>query len=218
MQNNRWDNAIYTLEPRFVKQNELDYDYEYGNVFLGGNEFRMFDTRDLNFTPEFMDSIRYYRGDRREHAYTTPAVNRGFLAYIDRNDINGKRLINKSGFANSSYDADYESVHFSLPYEEPISGGDFYLSGALCDWKMTNRNKLKYNPVDKQYELKLYLKQGYYNYHYVFVKDGKRQADERLVEGTHALTENEYTIYVYHRGISDIYDRLVGMEVITYNR
>lgn len=218
MQNNRWDNAIYNLEPRFAKQDELDYDYEYGNLFQGGNEFRQFDCRDLNFTPQFIDSIRYYRGDKREHVYTSKGVNRAYLAYLDKDDINGKRLINKRGFANSSVDADYVWVHFKLPFDEPLSGGDLYLSGALCDWKMTNRNKLRYNPVDKQYEAKLYLKQGYYNYHYVYLKDGKRQADERTVEGSHAQTENEYTVYVYHRGITDVYDRLVGMEVISFNR
>lgn len=218
MQNNRWDNAIYNLEPRFVKQNELDYDYEYGNVFLGGNEFRMFDTRDLNFAGAFMDSIRYNRADRREHAYTEPAKNRAYLTYLDRDDINGKRLIKKLGFANSDVEADYVWVHFTLPVDDPYTGGDFYVFGGLSDWRINSRYRMKYNPEKNAYETKLYLKQGYYNYQYLFLKDGERKGDERMVEGSHAQTENEYAILVYHRNTGDIYDRLVGVEAISYLR
>ncbi|HKI88310.1 MAG TPA: DUF5103 domain-containing protein, partial [Draconibacterium sp.] len=40
MQNNRWDNAIRDLKPLFVRNSQLIYDYNRGNVFEGGNEFR----------------------------------------------------------------------------------------------------------------------------------------------------------------------------------
>ena len=36
-QNNRWDNAITDLKPKFIRDNVLDYDYSDGNLFEGGN-------------------------------------------------------------------------------------------------------------------------------------------------------------------------------------
>ena len=178
----------------------------------------MFDTRDLNFTAQGMDSIRYTRADRREHAYLTPAQNRSVLVYLDRDDINGKRLINRRGFGNSEVDADYVWVHFSMPYPSPQSDGDFYVQGALTDYRMSKASKMSWNAETRAYETTLYLKQGYYNYQYVWLKDGEKAGDERKVEGSHAQTENEYTILIYHRSTGDIYDRLVGMEIIEYLR
>jgi hypothetical protein len=48
-QNNRWDNAIYNLKPRFIVGNEYDYNYEFENLFDGTNEYRFFDFRSLRF-------------------------------------------------------------------------------------------------------------------------------------------------------------------------
>ena len=62
------------------------------------------------------------------------------------------------------------------------------------------------------YEAELFLKQGYYNYQYVYIKDGKAQADETMLEGNHWETENDYSIYVYHRKIGTYYDQLVGIK------
>ncbi|MDF1673975.1 MAG: DUF5103 domain-containing protein, partial [Vicingaceae bacterium] len=54
-------------------------------------------------------------------------------------------------------------------------------------------------------------KQGYYNYAYCFVKDGsKNTGDISVIEGSHYEAENEYSILVYHRGVNDYYDKLVG--------
>lgn len=47
MQNGRSDNAITTLKPRFIGNNELDYSYDFENVFQGGNEFRYFDIKSM---------------------------------------------------------------------------------------------------------------------------------------------------------------------------
>tara|TARA_B110000459_G_scaffold185835_1_gene216844 strand:+ start:85 stop:864 length:780 start_codon:yes stop_codon:yes gene_type:complete len=48
-QNNKEDNAIANLTPIYVKNNELIYDYEDKNTFLGNNEFRHFDIKSYAF-------------------------------------------------------------------------------------------------------------------------------------------------------------------------
>ena len=59
------------------------------------------------------------------------------------------------------------------------------------------------------------LKQGYYNYQYVTIKNNQISTD--LIEGNYYETNNEYTIYVYHKSPFGRYERLVGIEKITSN-
>ena len=50
MQNYRWDNAITGLKPRFIKDTELNYDFNNGeNVFDANNEFRAFDLKSIRY-------------------------------------------------------------------------------------------------------------------------------------------------------------------------
>ena len=48
-QNGRWDNAVDGLQPTFVNDNELIYDYDDENVFIAGNEFRFFDIKSFRY-------------------------------------------------------------------------------------------------------------------------------------------------------------------------
>jgi hypothetical protein len=58
----------------------------------------------------------------------------------------------------------------------------------------------------------MYLKQGYYNYFLVYQKDDKTPMDETLLEGNHWETENDYSIFVYHRSMGTYYDQLIGIK------
>jgi hypothetical protein len=83
--------------------------------------------------------------------------------------------------------------------------------GQLSDWRVKPECKLIYDPQTRAYRGKILLKQGYYNYQYVFLRDGEQIADETEIEGSHWETSNEYTILVYHREIGIRYDRLIGL-------
>ena len=134
-----------------------------------------------------------------------------FKRYSQLQDINGEFFVRIDEGDNGNYEADYCKVKFFFPYDNAVNSGNFYTVGKFCDWKMNKENRMSYNATKKGYECELYLKQGYYNYKYVFAEDGKIAADESIVEGTHWETENDYTIYVYHRGLGTYYDRLVGI-------
>jgi len=58
------------------------------------------------------------------------------------------------------------------------------------------------------------LKNGYYNYEYVYVPQGSKKADAANLEGSHFETENEYQIFAYYHDLSSRYDRLVGFVTI----
>ena len=206
-QNNKEDNAVTDLIPLFVKNDELIYEYDEGNTFLGNNEFRHFDIKSLRYHSQNIEDILF--DSTNYHVYLFNDNKRSFDRYSIEQDINGKFLINVQEGWKSSVEADYVFVHFTLPIRY-ISYGDMYVFGAFSDWQLKEEFKLRYNADKKQYEKAIFLKQGYYNYHYALNDTSVKRVDVSFIEGTHYQTRNDYYIYVYYRGASDRYDRLVG--------
>lgn len=209
-QNNRWDNAKTNLKPVFVKDEELVYDYDQDNVFTGGNEFRYFDMKSIRYHSERIYSVNTDTAGNHVTLYTDEK--RDFKRYSTYTDINGKYLIKIQEGTNSEVEADYCYVNFFLPYDNALTDGNLYVFGAFNDWKCNRDNLMHYNEKRFGYECTLYLKQGYYNYEYVFLKDGETAADETIIEGMHYETENDYTIYAYHRKQGTFYDQLIGVK------
>ena len=206
-QNNKEDNAITNLIPQFVRNDELIYDYEDGNTFWGNNEFRHFDFKSLRYQSERIKSIDF--DSTHNHIYLFNDKKRPFDRYSIHPDINGNFIIKSEEGWKSSIEADYAFVHFSLPLEK-ISYGELYLLGAFSDWELKEDFKLEYNQNQKKYVGNIYLKQGYYNYHYALNDTIANRVDISFIEGTHYQTRNDYYIYVYYRGVGDRHDRLVG--------
>jgi hypothetical protein len=217
MQNYRWDNAIFGLEPKFIKDTELNYDFNNGeNVFDANNEFREFDLKSIRYNTIRVKKIEFSIFDKMQHAYLLNDERRSFKQYYSKVDLNGNFLVKRNEGENSEIEADYVKVHFTLPYSPPINDGSLYLFGKFCDWKFKEELKLDYDTVNRHYTKEVLLKQGYYNYLYCFVKDGsKNTGDIAMVEGSHYETKNEYSLLVYYREINDSYDRLVGFATRT---
>lgn len=209
-QNGRWDNAKTDLKPIFVKDNELVYDYDEQNVFAGGNEFRFFDIKSIRYHSERIYKVTTDTLGNHVELYTDEK--RTFKRYYSQPDMNGDFLIKIQEGRDSEVEADYCYVKFFLPYDVPFTDGNLYVFGAFNGWKCTTENLLHYNAKRFGYECTLYLKQGYYNYEYVFLKDGEVAADETIIEGMHYDTENDYSIYVYHRQPGTFYDQLIGVK------
>lgn len=213
LQNYRWDNAKKHVKPRYIAEDILHFDHDDITVFNGGNEFRYVDLKNYKFKAIGIDSI-YTDAAHRYHYQLYRAERRNFKAYSFHEDLNGRRLIKREMSEISDVEADYFYVHFSLPYLQPERNGNFYVFGAFCDWKFNKANMLNYNYNLQQYETTLLLKQGYYNYEYVFVEDRKNFADNSVIEGSFYQTENDYLIFVYHRDVSNRYDKLVGVKIL----
>lgn len=210
-QNYRWDNAVYDIKPTFNTPTELTYSLDDASTFNGGNEFRFFDTRSLRTYTERVKNI-YKDSLNKNHVELMNDENRSYLGYIFYNDINGGFLIkNKDLAMNQDIEADYVWINFFMPFDNPTPEGNFYVLGKLTNWKLDKVNRMTYNYKRGGYECELYVKQGYYNYIYAFLKDKDRAGDETLTEGNHWETENDYIIYVYHRARGTYYDQLIGM-------
>ncbi len=213
MQNRRWDNAILDLKPNYIHDNVLDYDYNKENVFPGGNEFRYFDIRTKRHNGENVESIKFIR-PYYHVTLLTDAV-RGNKKYGSYKEMNGNFTIeSQDRVTDSDTECDYMFVHFYLSLPSQLIGGSVNVFGALTGWNANKSNEMKWNYESAGYELSLLLKQGYYNYQYVYVPQGSKKADSANLEGSFFITENEYQIFAYYRDLTSRYDRLVGFVTI----
>ncbi|MDQ3192690.1 MAG: DUF5103 domain-containing protein [Bacteroidota bacterium] len=208
LQNNRWDNANTTLKPLFIKESELVYNYDSENLFYGGNEFRNFDIKTIRFKTENVRDITYEDGKNNVFLKEDRVLSTN--RYSTLPDINGKYVIRIQEGWDSDLEADYAYVHFNLKYPTPLVDGNLYIFGAISDWNFHNDYKLKYDPESLSYHTTLYLKQGYYNYSYSFLEDGTNTGNSYLIDGSYFETENDYSIFVYHREPSTNYHKIIG--------
>ena len=206
-QNNKDDNAITDLKPMYIRNSTLIYDFNEENTFLGNNEFRHFDIKSMRY---FSERVKNIYSDSSKFKVTLYSDNkRPFNNYSIEPDLNGKFYIKSQEARNSSTEAEYVDVLFSLR-SEYISNGDLYIIGEMNDWKKNENFKLDYNFQKKQYEKEVILKQGYYNYHYAINDTSIDYLDVASIEGTHYQTRNEYQIYVYFKDLNDRYEKLIG--------
>lgn len=211
LQNGRWDNAIVGLKPQFASGDELKYNYEKENVFLGGNEFRSFDIRSLRFMSNNVRK-KYISENKRKHVLLYDELPRGHQTYVEMKDFNGKSVVDNKDGSSGATDGDYAVVHFSLLAAKPYQK-DVYVLGEMTGWKLDSAYKMTYNPQKKAYEASITLKQGYYNYFFVFAENGI--ADAAVLEGNYFQTENDYHVLTYHKNQFMGYDALIGSKYFT---
>jgi len=209
MQNNRWDNALTNLKPLFIQPNRLIYDYDKENVFRAGNEFRYFDTRNHRVNGEGVVETSFFRP--YYHITLAPSQVRSNQRFFPYREMNGRYVIeSQEPVSDFDVECDYQFVHFSLPLEAPLMGGSIHVMGELSGWIFNKSNEMTWNFETGRYELTLLLKQGYYNYLYVYIPQGSKVVDDTNLEGSFWETENDYQIFVYYRSPAARADRLVG--------
>ncbi|WP_321424008.1 DUF5103 domain-containing protein [uncultured Bacteroides sp.] len=213
MQNLREDNCATNILPSYVSPNELKYEYNKNLIFNAGNEYRRFEMVSVKYAAQGVQSIRFF--DPYYHVTLFPDELR-IKNYSFDKDQNGRYLVRYDWATNNDTEADYFLVHFSLPWKDALPNGDFYLQGAFTNDNLTENYRLKYNPATKDFETTQLLKQGAYNYQYLFLPAGSDRTTEALTEGNYYETENEYLILVYHRPFGERYDRLIGMQQVNF--
>ncbi len=212
LQNGRWDNRIKNIRPLFDKNQILEYDNQAETVFPGGNEFRWFDMKSLRYQSPYIKNVDFSNGQFYVDLF--PDKNRSGKQYFYEQDFNGRYYIEIQEEEKDEISADYVEVNFEFPYDAPAVNGNFYLFGELTNWGFHEKNKMVYDFETKSYHLDLLLKQGYYNYHYIYLPEGSSTGQTGLMEGDHYETENDYIILVYYYGSMSRYERLAGYQII----
>lgn len=213
-QNRRADNCVSDIEPSYLLPNQLQYVHNRKLIFDAGNEYRRFEIVNVNDVSPGVEQIRFF--DPYYHAVLLPDYPR--INYSYDQDQDGLYYIRYDMAQDNDTEADYLFVHFTLNYEEPLPNGEFYLNGEFTYDRFSNDFAMTYNEKDQAYESVQLLKQGSYNWLYLFVPEGSTQGETAQAAGNFYETENEYLIYIYHKGMGDRYDKLVGIKSIRYTQ
>jgi hypothetical protein len=214
-QNQRWDNEITGLTPKYINDQVMDFDFEEGNLFDGGSEFRYLDLSTYTYAGWGVNKIFL---DTLYNMVLHADDDRSYTSYSFWTDINGERVI-ASNDKNQKYnELDYFIAHFTLLTPYPYEEGGVYIFGALSDWQIKPEFRMTYNAEKNCYQGSAKLKQGYYNFQYVFVDNQTGLIETSRFEGDHFETENNYLILVYFRSAFLNADELLGVSIINSRR
>ncbi|MCT4664523.1 MAG: DUF5103 domain-containing protein [Flavobacteriales bacterium] len=219
-QNGRWDNAIFNPRIGHIRNESLIFDALNTNIFEAGAEYRTFEMTSLLSFGLGVESIRRTGTEDQAQVKVRLGENNNKGYFRNAVDINGGYLINRFNSTNSELEAEYANVHFTYESKYGKLEGDLYVLGALNDWNLDEKSKMIYHPDENAYRLKMQLKQGYYNYAYIFVPHiANAKATFDLVEGNFSEASNQYRIYFYHRSNSQVlsYDRLLKVLTVRAN-
>ena len=125
LQNGSWNTAIFNPSPQYVTANGLRWEHSPELIFPGGNEYRKFETLDVNHTTMGLERMGW--DGERFHAYVFPDEPRPNYVYDE--SAKGSFLIRNSDNVENDRASDYLWVHFTL--ETNPSTNPIYLYG---DW------------------------------------------------------------------------------------
>ena len=206
IQNNDLKRAIGPFQPQFSIGNMLQYRYDEETSFFAGNEFFDFDNKDIRAAT---NRVQYIELLDLYHNYLFGNITRDNTVYTYNPDLNGNFKINTIQGDTPKVNAEYAWIHFSLDHPQRSLDEEIHVYGNFNNYVIEDATKMQYNPESKRYELPLLLKQGYYNYCYVVVKDGSL-LPYNPVDGDFWQTENVYDVLIYYRAPGSRYDELIG--------
>lgn len=211
-QNGRSDNEQTITTPLYMGNNEIVYENNAKLVFSGGNQFRRFEMTTHKYSGMGIESISYQ--DPFYHVALHVDQVRSDKSYRYDQDQYGRYVVRALDVADSAIEADYYLTHFFLNMDDPLINGKIYLFGELSDFLIDDRFAMNYDATLRGYTYSYLLKEGYYNYMYLYVPNRSHQGQTSLVEGDFYETRNEYLIKVYYRMPGSRYDRLVATHVL----
>lgn len=207
-QNSRRDNAVTDLVPMAIMENQINYNNNQKLIFPAGNEYRRFEFLSNKYNGMRVEGISFH--NPFYHVELMKDLERGKIPYQYDQDQDGRFMIRCSNCEDPDTEADYYITHFTLAMDY-IPDGNVYLCSDIYNNILDERSRMGYNPNTGQYEKSELLKQGIYNYQYLFVPNDRSIGETALIEGDFFQTENEYSIFVYYRPLGARYDRLIGV-------
>lgn len=209
LQNQRPDIQQWLSTPQFVNNSELRYHDNRTLDFGGGNEFRYIDLRSLRLASERMANIQM---DSTVRVDLLPDENYSNASYASTFDENGQFFIRNQDKENADTESDYINVAFTLA-TDAVTDGAVYVVGGFNGYQRNESNRLVYDASQKKWQGTVLLKQGLYDYEYVYVSPSG-EVNTSFFSGDHFETNNTYQVLVYNRRQGTTWDELVGFSVV----
>lgn len=208
LQNGDWHNARCNVPSQYQTIDGMKWEHNKALIFDGGNEYHKFEILSVS-NPTLGIEDTWWDGSEY-HARVWTDLPRPSYTYDE--DANGAFYIRNSDNIENDRASEYVVVEFRL--QAPRQKGDVYINGMWTNNQYIPQYIMTYNEIDRQYEAKVKLKQGYYSYRYVVV-DNDRPLPVTS-EGNFFQTENTYQALVYYRGIGQRTDLLVGYKDLKF--
>ena len=191
--NNLKSSKIFSI-PRLQTGLKLIYD---NLKFEGGSEYLYFDSKNILLT-----SNEIKRVDFKKIYNTTLYTDFEESVYTLQPDLNGTFILNADCFEKNIC-ADYSNVIFSLKTDKNYEN-DIFIIGEFNNNVLSEKYKMK-KEFKNYYTKDIVLKQGLYNYKYVFkTKNGFKDLMNFW------QTENNYKAILYEKKITDRYYKIIG--------
>jgi len=215
MQNGIPQTAVTNTKPAFIKPGALIYNELTSNDFRAGAEFRKFDTRSLRYKGDHVQDIY---SDTTINVILFQDINESNNKYASLFDENGAFFIRNQDQRDADTESDYAHVLFTLNAAAPGANGDVYVVGRFNNYRLTDESKLSYEPSRKRFYGNLLLKQGLYDYKYIWKDNLSGKMNDTQFEGSFFETENAYQVFVYFRKPGSRWDELIGYSSINTAR
>ncbi|MCQ2288969.1 MAG: DUF5103 domain-containing protein [Muribaculaceae bacterium] len=209
-QNTRTDNERIITKPMMVEMGKVTYDHNQQLVFTAGNEYRRIET--VNTKGYNLGNVKIQYFEPYYHAQLPVDLPRNNKQYLYDQTQFGHFTVRNSESDNGATEADYCVTHFVLNTGRPLTGGTLFLDGEFTQGLPANVTAMRYDAATGCYVNDLLLKQGAYNYQYLWVPDGTYTGLTSPIEGDKYQTVNRYSVKVYSRAMGERYDRLVGYD------
>lgn len=207
MQNGIPQTAILNTKPTFIRPESLVYNELMANDFSAGNEFRKFDIRSLRYKAENVQEI--IKGVINE-VVLFQDINGNKPKYTNLVDENGSFFIRNQEGRDNNTDGDYARVFFTLNATPPTANGDAYVVGRFNNYTLDENSKMTFDALKKRFYGAVLLKQGLYDYKYVWLNKETGQTDQTVFEGSYFETANTYQVFAYYRKPGARWEELIG--------
>ncbi|MCB4809549.1 DUF5103 domain-containing protein [Tamlana sp. 62-3] len=205
IKNNNLKTAITNIKPQYTVGSQLIYRYDKETSFWAGNEYLYFENKDIRAAN---NGVQYIDLKDLYHSYLYTNLPRNNSAYTYFPDINGNYTVLNIDAEDSTIEADYVWVHFSLKATEKLINKDIYVYGNFNNFSLDAETKMQFDAQRNVFYKALLLKQGFYNYNFVALDNGK--INESEIGGNFYQTENNYKVLVYYRDLGARYDKIIG--------
>lgn len=215
-QNSRIDNEAYVNKPLRVMGSKAVFEHNRDLIFPAGNEYRRMEIVAVNYPTMRVARVEYF--DPFYHATLYTDEPRTDAMYLYDKTQNGRYTIRNAETDDSDGRADYIVTHFSLATGEQLTGGKIYVDGEFTNHLFSPDALMNYDATTGCYVADILLKQGAYNYQYLYVPDGTDVGLTSTIEGDKYQTVNEYAVRVYNRRQGERYDRMIGFGMVFSGR
>ncbi|NQX52511.1 DUF5103 domain-containing protein [Pedobacter panaciterrae] len=207
MQNGNPQTAIINTKPNFIKPGSLAYNEVNSNDFLAGNEFRKFDIRSLRYKG---DNVQEIIKDTTTRVVLFPDINTSKVKYSNLVDENGSFFIRNKEGSDDPTEGDYANVMFTLNAVPPTPNGEAYVVGRFNNYVLNEASKLNFESSRKRFYGNILLKQGLYDYKYVWLNKDTGKIDQAIFEGSFFETLNTYQVFAYYKKPGMRWEELIG--------